>query len=80
MAAGVAVCGAGQAVSLGRGAVVQVGVAADPVSFRTAAGPALEALHAVALLVLGVDGEQGGEGEGEQEEDQHGHHPVGYWM
>ena len=34
----------------------------------------------VALLVPGVEGEQGGEGEGEQEEDQHGHHPVGYWM
>ena len=51
VAAAVALCGAGLAVGLGRGTVVQVGVAADPVIFRTAAGSALEALHAVALLV-----------------------------
>ena len=79
VAARVALRGAGLAVGRGRCAVVQVG-AATPVRFRTAAMGALKALHAVALLVPGVEGEQGGEGEGKQEEDQHGHHPVGYWM
>ena len=79
VAASVTLLRAGLAVGRGRCAVVPVG-AATPVRFRTAALGALEALHAVALLVPGVKGEQGGEGEGEQEEDQHGHHPVGYWM
>ena len=79
VAASVTLLRAGLAVGRGRCAVVPVG-AATPVRFRTTAMGALEALHAVALLVPGVEGEQGGEGEGEQEEDQRGHHPVSYWM
>ena len=66
VAAGVALRRAGGAVSLGRGAVVQVLAAVRNAIFRTAVMGALK----VALLVPGVEGEQGGEG----------HHPDGYWM